>query len=652
MENLGIGLKKFADEVDGMDTGAVTAGADAAKTIASIADTIPNSDGVVQWFTGEKSLSKFSGDMENLGIGLKKFADEVDGIDTESVTAGANAAKSIADVSNVIPNSDGMVQWFTGEKSLSKFGGDMENLGIGLKKFADEVDGIDPAVVTSAAGAAKSIAEMTNVIPNQDGMVHWFTGEKSLSKFGSDLETLGRGLYDFWFEVDGIDSESALGAVGVAKAIAEMTNIIPNSNGIEQWFAGEKSLSKFASGLEDLGYGIWSFDNEVAGIDTDTVAAAIQAAKNLADLTNTAPGDCSKLTGFGDAIAEFGDDLNYYFSNIGSIDADMVTISSNITSALSDFANNVKPDVIRDAADAIGKMTLALIGASVVNANSTSGFTKAISNLGKVQVNALLVAFKNAVSDVSDAGENTIMAYITGLKRKTKAVQSSSEHIARLGAISANSQLKQFYTAGANAATGFASGITKNTYLAVARAEAMAAAAAEAAKRELDEHSPSRVFYGIGDFAGVAFVNALGDYVDKAYVAGSGLASSARDGLSKAIGNIRTLVDGGMNMQPTIRPVLDLSDIRSGANSIGGMLNGNSSIGVLANIGAISHMMNQRSQNGANGEVVSAIDKLRRDVANMPRNSYNINGVTYDDGSNIAEAIKVIVREARVERRK
>jgi hypothetical protein len=62
-------------------------------------------------------------------------------------------------------------------------------------------------------------------------------------------------------------------------------------------------------------------------------------------------------------------------------------------------------------------------------------------------------------------------------------------------------------------------------------------------------------------------------------------------------------------------------------------------------------MMNSRNQNGANADVVSAINKLRKDVGNMERASYNINGITYDDGSAVSEAIKTLVREVKVGRR-
>ena len=62
--------------------------------------------------------------------------------------------------------------------------------------------------------------------------------------------------------------------------------------------------------------------------------------------------------------------------------------------------------------------------------------------------------------------------------------------------------------------------------------------------------------------------------------------------------------------------------------------------------------MNRSIQNGTNSDVVSAIDQLHKDLSSNIGNVYNIDGVTYDDGSNISEAVQALVRAARVERRR
>lgn len=70
----------------------------------------------------------------------------------------------------------------------------------------------------------------------------------------------------------------------------------------------------------------------------------------------------------------------------------------------------------------------------------------------------------------------------------------------------------------------------------------------------------------------------------------------------------------------------------------------------MSNIRAINSMMNE-NQNGGNSDIVTAIDKLRKDLNNVGGTSYTINGITYDDGSNMANAIQTLTRAAIRERR-
>ena len=53
-----------------------------------------------------------------------------------------------------------------------------------------------------------------------------------------------------------------------------------------------------------------------------------------------------------------------------------------------------------------------------------------------------------------------------------------------------------------------------------------------------------------------------------------------------------------------------------------------------------------------NDDVVHAIDSLKKVISGNAGNSYTIDGITYDDGSNISNAVKSIIRAAKVERRR
>lgn len=649
--SLGIGLKGFSMAVVGLNTESVIAAANAAKILAEMTSTIPNEGGVVSWFTGENSLSKFSNDIVLLGNGLLGFSNAVVGINPESVIAASSAAKTLAEMTSYIPNEGGVVSWFTGEKSISKFGTDLISLGVGLQGFATSVSGINPENVTAAAGAAKSLSEMTAHIPNEGGITAWFSGERSVSKFSSELPALGAGLKGFSDAVVGINPENVSAAAGAAKSLSEMTAHIPNEGGIVSWFSGDKSMSKFADGLPTLGKGLKGFSDSVVGINPENVTAAANAGKTLAEMTETTPKNTDKLQSFGANLVKFGEKLSSYFAKTSGISSESIAASEKATQAISSFGTDINPDAIKSACEAIDKMVKAMKNASSIKESTTDGFSKALEKLGKTNAEALIDSFADMHSKVKKAGESLITKVADGMNDKKTALTKACSDIASNGAKSIEKEKSRFSSAGANLVTGFANGISSSSYKAAAKARAMARAAAQAAESELGIHSPSKVGYGIGGYFGLGFVNALGDYEDRVYEASSNMADSARSGLGKAISRIKDTIDSDMDTQPTIRPVLDLSDVESGASAIGNMLTGRTLSVSTRSANTISSSM-LGLQNGTNLDVISAIKDLGKSLGSGSGDSYTINGITYDDGSNITDAVQTLIRAAKVERRR
>jgi hypothetical protein len=138
----------------------------------------------------------------------------------------------------------------------------------------------------------------------------------------------------------------------------------------------------------------------------------------------------------------------------------------------------------------------------------------------------------------------------------------------------------------------------------------------------------------------------------KVYEEGGILGSTATKTLSDAISGVADTINSDIDTQPTIRPVFDMTDLKSGAATINGMLNGNRTLSVdTRNIGSLSASMS-KLQNGNNShELLSAIKGLRKDMADNPRNTYSIGGVSFSEGSDVADAIKTIVRAVKVEGR-
>ena len=642
---LGNGLKAFSDSVNGINTENVTAAANAAKALAEMADTIPNEGGMVAWFTGENSMSKFAGELPTLGEGLKAFSDSVNGINAENLTAAANAGKTLAEMCSVIPNEGGVAAWFAGENSISSFANELPELGKGLLAFSAAAMGIQLQPVKDAVEAGKAITDMCSTIPNEGGVAAWFAGENSISNFADSLPKLAKGLFDFSVYATGLDIASVNAATSAAKSIAEMSAIIPQKGGIKAWFTGESSITNFAGELPKLGKGLNEFSDSLEGMNATNVNSAANAAKSLAEMTKNAPSDPSKIVNFGEKLEVFGGKLKLYFNKVSGVSSNAITAASKAVTSVVNSTKNIDLSKLSQASSAIDQLVNSLKSAGGLSVKTTMGFTNALKGIGDAGVNSLLNAFKNADSKLQKAGSGAIDKIISGAKSKSDEAKKAFQKVVTDS--TKKISLDEFHTIGEYAVEGFANGIDKNTFKAEAKASAMAEAAKKAAKKALRERSPSKEFFKIGDFAGLGFVNALGDYEKKSYKAGSKMAMSAKNGISKAIANIANIVDTDIDSQPTIRPVLDLSDVSNGAGAINGMFDMQPSVGVMSNLRAINSSMNDR-QNG-NSELLSAVKGLRKDFANSN------GGVTVDvhldynagsDANEIANDIATSLRRA------
>ena len=115
---------------------------------------------------------------------------------------------------------------------------------------------------------------------------------------------------------------------------------------------------------------------------------------------------------------------------------------------------------------------------------------------------------------------------------------------------------------------GLAQGVAQSKSTFIDELTSMALAGVEAVKSTLEINSPSRVFRELGSSTGLGFVSGLAGYAERSFAAGADMADSAVDGLSGAIAGLPDLLSGEAEMRPTIRPVLDLSDLTGASTQI------------------------------------------------------------------------------------
>ena len=670
LPKLGAGLKGFSDETAGIVPENIKACSDAAKTLAEMMSIIPNTGGMVAWFTGENSVSRFKDDLTNLGKGLTSFSNETSGINPEGIVACSNAAKTLAEMFSVIPNEGGMVAWFTGENSVSRFADSLKSLGTGLKDFSTETAEIVPENIVAASNAAKALAEMTDTIPNEGGMKSWWSGNNSVAKFAGNLKPLGTGLKDFATAVIDINPENVTAAANAAKALAEMVSIIPNEGGMKAWFVGDNSMATFADNLPTLGKGLKGFSDSVIDIKPENVTAAANAAKALAEMADTTPKNTDKIISFGTNLVTFGNKLKAYFENTTGITAEAIKISKDAMDTVKTATSGFNAELMSGVSEAIEKMVNALKTMSGVSVESVKGFTEAMAELGKVEVKTIADSFNNAGTQLEEIGKNIITRIITGIRSKdTDMSTAGTDSATKLGeGLTANNDKlnascetlvsksaekikgyrKYFYDAGGYLVEGFAQGISHDTWKAEAAAKVMAEAAETAARNALKINSPSKIFEKIGSGIPEGFVNGIQTFGSSVKNSVKDMGGSAISGMKNVMTQIMDSFNTDSISQPTIRPVLDLSDIQAGAGSIGSMFN---NVGVSANLGAVTSSINSRLQNGSNDDVISAINKLGKVLGSGTGDTYNINGVSVDDESGVKDAVQTIIRAAKIGRR-
>lgn len=117
--------------------------------------------------------------------------------------------------------------------------------------------------------------------------------------------------------------------------------------------------------------------------------------------------------------------------------------------------------------------------------------------------------------------------------------------------------------------------------------------------------------------------------------------------IRSALSGMNDLIDSDMDVTPTIRPVLDLTNVKAGAGKLNGLFT-DPSFTPLANLRAIGNVSARNSQNGNSDEVVRAINRLGKSLNNVGNTYNSVNGVTYDNGSEVSKAVETLVRAITV----
>lgn len=486
-------------------------------------------DGLTSWLTGGSSMVDFGEQLAEFAPYIKKYADGIAGVDANAVEASANAALALAAMAANLPNSGGVVSWFTGDNTLSDFADELIKFGPKLKEYADSVSGLNVGVVAKSVAAAQIISSFADNLPNSGGIVSWFTGDNTLSAFADELVVFGPKLAAYANSVSGLNPAVVVESMIAANAISEFAANLPNAGGVASWFTGDNTLAKFGESMAEFGGYLMEYSIAISGI-------------NLSAFLSIIPG----LT----ALVSIAQDINAVdSSSVGSFAESFVELA---TDGVSGFANAFI-DSTAEISDAIE--TMLFTGLETVS---------------------------NRKGDFKKSGSECVTQFVKGVKTKTGTIKSAFTTGLTSSVQTIRSYYTQFYNAGAYLVSGYVQGINNNRNKAVEAARVMVQNTINTVNATQKSKSPAKEGIKAGSYLGEGYVIGLKTWVTKAASTGKDLVNETINATNNIIGHIADYISSGMDTQPRIRPVLDLTGVTDGFGQLNALFSRNQAIGLSA----------------------------------------------------------------------
>ena len=470
------------------------------------------------------------------------------------------------------------LSWDDIGRAMATLGATLVILAIGLTAMVASLPGAAALVVASVGLAA--IAGVLKIFATMD----WVSNAKAMVLLASTLGILAVGLT---LMIAALPGAAALVVAAGALAILAPVLIVLGSLSWEQIGTGLTTLAISLALLTVAGYalipaipGLLGLGGAILLLGLGTLAAGLGIAALSVGLTGLSVAGGAAITVLIAAISGLAGLIPYVAEQIGlGLIAIIVIIGENgpailtaITTlllALIQAIIEVTPQAVEAIvylvttllASLISLIPLLVVGGMKLIIGILDGIAK---NIGKVVekgtdvIVQLLAGIGKAVPRLLQAGAQLILDFINGM------------------AATIRSNTDKFNTAGNNLAgaiiDGLTSGVRNGVGNVIKAITGVANGAINAAKKALGIASPSKEFTAIGKFSTQGLANGLTKFSSISEKAAGDLGDNTVSSLKKSMARAADTMTIGLDTNPTIRPVLDLSGIKKDAGLIGGIV--------------------------------------------------------------------------------
>lgn len=629
--------------------------------------------GILDFLGAGIDFEKFKDDLTLLGDGMVAFSDKVKSIDNSSVSAAGVAMQGIASLMSQMGTEGGILSFFTGDKeSLGQFAEQLPLLGEAISSYSQSVSGIDTSGVSASVEAGRQIASLSGDLQTNGGVLSAIFGDKeTLSEFSESIVSFAEAIVGYCSKVSGIDTSGVSASVEAGKQIAALAGELPQDSG--WWgsvFGGSSDLSTFSTQITGFASAITGYANNVLGVDFGGVSKSISYAKMLVGMLKE--------------NAESGDAIK--------AGADAIDMMPSVGYSLQRYANYTKEldlGSISNSVSVIEQLISLVKGMSGITPDGATAFKTAIETISSTSISGITAAFSGAASQLASVGTMLMQSLATGMmigvahvipavqsvtksslsvfptfqgQFRTSGMQlsknladgiSSGKAFVTLASTSLlsgarsilESYYSTFYSAGQYLVQGLANGMSDNSWIASAAARKVAADAEQAAKDEFGIESPSKVGIEIGKYFDQGLGLGIERNVKLVSAASENAGSTAIDAMRTAMSGISSVMNSDLDYNPTISPVVDLSNVRSGAIRANAMLGNLVSGSTVRDVNVVGRLTDTKVQNGSIERLESKFSELdsrfselnesMSTLANRPPDELSM----YVDGKKLASSI-------------
>ena len=629
-------------------------------------------------YSSGDTLGDFGKGMANVATGLGKFMKAVDAstFNPLKIWMAKNVLNFMVGIKEALPDKEtsdsviGVLQSFIGQDDLADFGDGMAHIATGLSRFLGALgeEGLDDGKITQAMTIIDSLAGLENSITID---IDENTGLSRLETFGDKISEFGGYVGDFWTSIKDWQYSVFYNAYNCIQKTVEALKLVP----AEGELPTEGAFSKLQTVIETLGK--IDVDKLLTPL-TDSGGSFTQAASGIVNALSEGiqNADASSVTDT--LVKPIRQALSDMFDMFVSFKTAGYTIVTNLKNGMTDGPTlgeiqTTYYNTIRKVIEACKKY----VEFNTVGMTNATHFLIGLRSQNSVIPTAFNTALDTAITNINNyqtsfntEGTGIADTFYSGLISKNsdiqKALSSAIGPKSTPGTALAklNGYAVSFTTMGSTFASNLAGGMSGSKEISAIKTAAsnMAGAAASACRARLEREAANKPRVNNNNNTsgptaedktmGIvgAFIFGPGNIADKVAKTSSEVGKLAVSNIGSAIIQASRLLDEGIDTQPTIRPVLDLTDVNNGMRLLSGMFSGYNTYTVTGNVAAIASMRGS-NQTVSNAEVVSAINNLEKSLRDQPVNSYVINGITYDDGSNITSAVKELIKAVRIEKR-